>query len=135
MSPCKYKHKKKKSLKKNKRGAITLYIVWIITAIIIITITAVAAPMGVQFNAEMYAAGEQILADANDSISKINNTAVKTELYAAVDDALDSTQDTIEINANLFKYAWIVVIFLSAIIVFLYTRTLTEYQNFGGGFV
>ena len=117
--------------KLNKKGNITLYIVFIIMAIVIILITAVFAPMGVLFNVEMYKAGEQILLQANESISDINDTVIRAEIEDMIISAKDSASFNIEVNADIFKYSWVFIVILIAITIFLFSRRMVEYGNVG----
>lgn len=110
-----------------------MYIAFLIAAISIILIAAVLAPMGVLFNTEMYTAGEDILLRANESIQNINNATVRAEIQGVVGTALNSQQNNINVNANLFQYSWILIVALTAVVIFLYTRMMVEYT--GGGFV
>jgi hypothetical protein len=118
---------------KNKRGVVALYIVFIISAITIVLIASVFAPMGVLFNTKMYAAGLQIMETANTSISNISDPVIKAEIQATIQSAYDAADNNIDVNAALFQYGWILVIGLVAVIVFMYTRSLIEVG--GGGFV
>lgn len=120
--------------KSNKRGQVFLYVVWFFTAIIVLIVAAVAAPMGVQFNSALYAAGEQILLDANNSIQSINDTAVRTRVNAMLTDALAAQENNIEVNAGIFQYSWIFVLILTMVVVFLFTRQTVEFGQ-GGGFI
>lgn len=115
---------------KNKKAVLSLYIVFFILAIVIVTITAVFAPMGVLFNTEMYKAGEDILLQSNKSISEISDTAVKAEVQAVIAEAKSDAQTNIEVNADLFQYGWILLISIVGIVLFIYARQLVEY---GGG--
>lgn len=119
--------------KENKKAAITLYIAFFVAAVLVIVIAAVLAPMGVLFNSEMYKAGEDILAEANASIQNISDPVVKAQVQASINSAQASAQDNIEVNADIFQYSWIFILVLAAVMVFLATRTITEYQQ--GGFV
>lgn len=118
---------------KNKRASISLYFTLIVTAFILITIAAVIVPMGISFNSQMYAAGEKMLIRGNESIQAISDVNVKNTLTNAINEAKDSAAFNIEVNAGFFKYSWILVLGLSSLIVFIYTRKVTEYQT--GGFV
>lgn len=120
-------------MKKNKKGSASLYVTLIISAIFIITLAAVLAPMGVLFNTEMYTAGEDILLRANESMNDIDNAEVRAALQNVTSVAQSTAQDNIEMNANFFRYSWIFVIALAALITFVYTRRVVEFQ--GGGFV
>jgi len=117
----------------NKKAQVTMYVVWFMAAIIILLVAALGAPMGVLFNSELYAAGEQILIDANSSIQNIQNDSVRTSVTDMVTQALDAQENNIEVNANLFQYSWVFVLILSGIVVFLFTRRTVEFGQ--GGFI
>lgn len=124
---------KMKAKKPCKKAQVSMYFVFIITAIIIIVISAVLAPMGVLFNIKMYEAGENILLQANESISGINDPTVRAAIYNVTESALDAGQTNIEVNSDIFQYGWILVIVLSGIVIFIFTRRTVEYS--GGGMV
>ena len=117
----------------NKKGQVTIYITFIIIALIIVTIAGVLAPMGVEFNTRMYEEAEEIFLRANESIADIDNAEVRTRVYAMIDQALDSQENNIEVNSDIFQYSWVIVLGLTGIIIFLYTRRVIEFS--GGGFV
>jgi hypothetical protein len=118
---------------KSKKGQAVLYVYFIITAIIIVTIAAVLAPMGVRFNAAMYAAGEDILEDSKADIDAIQDNAVRKQVNATVEAALDAGANNIEVNAQIFQYSWVIVLILTAVVVFLNARRLVEVG--AGGFI
>lgn len=112
--------------KLNKRGSVMLYITFIITALIVILIGAFFVPMGVRFNSALYVAGEQILKDSQPDIDRIQDNAIRTQLNETLTTAKQASADNIEVNAQLFRYSWILVIGLVALIIFIFTRRLTE---------
>lgn len=114
-----------------KKAQLSIYFAFIIIAIAIIFIAAVLAPMGVKFNTMAYAAGENILLSANNSIAAIHNAGVKAELYNSTGQALGSIQNNIEVNNQIFQYSWILILGLTALIIFILTRRVVEV----GGFV
>jgi len=123
--PC---NKKKKM---NKKGQVVIYIVFIVSALFITVIAAFFAPMGVRFNSEMYAAGEKLMLESNETIQKIQDAEIKAELQGTMDNALGSTQNNIDVLASLYQYGWILVIGASALILFLFTRQLVEFRQGG----
>jgi hypothetical protein len=112
-------------------GQVSIYLAFIISAILIVVITAVFAPMGVLFNTRAYQAGEMIMLQANDSIYLIQDTEVRDRINATISASLSASENNIDINADLFQYSWILVIGLIGLVLFLYTRKLVEFQ---GGF-
>lgn len=120
-------------IKKAKRGVVALYVVFIISAITIVLIASVFAPMGVLFNTKMYAAGLDIMSKANTSIANISDPTIKAEVQATIQSAYDAADNNIDVNAAIFQYGWILVVGLVAVVIFMYTRSLIEVG--GGGFV
>ena len=116
----------------NNKGAVMIYITFIIMAFIIIFIAAFAIPMGIRFNTEMYKAGEKIINDANQSLEGIQNETMRAQIRAVLNTGLSGIKNNIEVNTALFKYSWIIVLGLTALVMFIYTRRLVEY---GGGIV
>jgi hypothetical protein len=81
----------------------------------------------------MFKAGESILAQTEDSIAGIQDPEVKAAVTDIVSEAKANTINNIEVNAALFQYGWVLVIVLTGLIVFLYTRRLVEVG--AGGFI
>lgn len=122
-----------KLFKGNKKGIVAIYIAWFIAMVTILLIASVLAPMGVKMNTELYKAGEMIMLSANQSIQNISDTEVKSQINSVMDSAFKAQQNNIEVNAQLFQYGWVLVIFCSTLVIFLFTRRISEFS--GGGFV
>jgi hypothetical protein len=114
---------------KHKRGNITLYLVFLIVAIILVLISAVLAPLGVLFNTEMFKAGENILSLAQADIDEIQDAAIKSEINDTITSAKTATLDNISVTSALFKYGWVFILVIIALIIFLFSRRLVEYQT------
>lgn len=117
----------------NKKANITIYIVFVLTAIITIIMGAVIVPMGTVFSVKAYEAGEKIMIIGNESTTSISDTAVREKIQANIGAGLDNSDYNVEITTNLFKYSWIIVLGLTALIMFLFTRKMVEYG--AGGFI
>jgi len=118
---------------KGKKGQIGLMVVFAVVAIIIVFMAAFLAPMLATFNAKIYEEGEQLLLKEQDTINNIQNIEARTTLNNSVNNALDATAQNIEINNAVFQYGWVFVVFLTALIIFIYARTITIQT--GGGAV
>lgn len=115
-----------------KKGTVSLYITFMVLAIVIVLIAAVFAPMGVLFNTKMFTAGEDIMLKANASISDINDATVRTQVYDTIDSGLDGVQNNINVNNAIFQYGWVFILVIAGLVIFIYSRRLVEY---GGGFI
>jgi hypothetical protein len=90
--------------------------------------------MGVLFNTEMYRAGEDIMRQANDSIQNISDATVKNELNEMIDSSFDAVENNITVNNSIFKYGWVFMVVLIALMLFLLSRSIVETQS-GRGFI
>jgi hypothetical protein len=118
--------------KRNKKGVLTFYLVFMILAMVIVFITAVMAPFGVLINTEFYEIGEDIMLDANETASKINNSDVRNAIQGSFSESLGGIENNIEVNNSIFQYSFIIVLIVGALFLFLYSRRLVEA---GYGFV
>jgi hypothetical protein len=114
----------------NKKGNITLYVVFIFLGIIIITIGALVGPIGVKFNTEMISAGERILNSTN--YNDIQDPAIRASVQDVVTSAQNSAVTNIQVSGGLFQYSWLILLIILLLIIFLYSRQLVEV---GGGLI
>lgn len=119
----------------NKKGSITIYLSVFIASVIIIVLASVLAPAGVLLTSEFYTAGENILLQANDSISNIADATVRGTLLNATDAAFNAGEMNIETLTDFYQYSWIIVLVMVGFIGFLFTRAMVERQTLGGGFI
>lgn len=117
---------------RGKRGQLAFLFVFFLLAIVIIIISAVMAPVAIEFNSKMYLAGESIIENAGTDIGNISNSAVRAELQSSLSNAQAATQYNIDINAGLFQYSWVLVVGLTLLVIFLATRRLVEVGGTGG---
>jgi len=112
-----------------KKAQVSMYVSWFFVSALIIAIAAVLAPAGIRFNTELYSAGEDILENSFDSIEGIQDENVRTAVNASVVEAQQATTDNIDILGAMYQYGWVVVLVISGIIFFLYSRRIVEYQQ------
>ena len=117
---------------KKKKAQVAIYVAFIFTTIVIIMITAFLAPMGVLFNSKIYVIGEDLMLQGNKSIALIQDDEVREAILGTVDKALLAQQNNIEVNADLFRFSWIFILGLTALVVFLFTRRLIATGGSGG---
>lgn len=118
---------------KNKKGQVTIFIVFMIVSLFIVLISAFFAPLGVRFNTEMYRAGEKIYLQTNETISEIQNDTARENIRGIISGGLSNVENNIEVNNSLFQYGWVFILILAGLVLFLWTRRLVEYG--GGGLV
>ncbi len=119
-----------------KKGQVSLYLVYIIVFIVVIFLTAFFAPLATLINANLYVAGERLILDANETISQISDATVKAEIQGILGTAQEATITNIEANAFMFQYGWVFILIIISLVMFLYSRTLVEFNTQrGGGFI
>lgn len=120
--------------KLNKKAVVMQYLGFLIIMGIIIVITALIAPAGALLSTEMYGAGETIMLQAQDGVSRIQDETVKNAVNESMASALDSTETNILISTATYKYAWIIFAVIAVVSLIVITRSLVEYnQQFGSG--
>lgn len=115
-----------------KKGQVTIYVSYLLTAFIILAITAVVAPTGALFTTEAIAAGDTILAQANESLNNIQNQTIKDEIGNIITSAREAGTMNIQVTTDLFKYSWVIMLVLVGIVGFLFTRQIVEFRPPGG---
>ena len=113
-------------IKKNRKAQLTIWFVYIVTAILIVLFTAMIIPFGIKFNTEAYSIGAKMIRSANDSLSKIDDANVTATLSATFDSALASEQDNIQVSTDIYKYSWIILLVMLGLILFLFARRTIE---------
>lgn len=118
----------------SRKGQISMYIFFVIFAVVLILIGSIIAPFGVLFSSEMYVAGEDILLMANQTASEISDPAIRDLLLGYIGEGVSAQTTNVQISSDLYQYSWIIVLVLAGLFIFMYTRRLVEVRG-GGGFV
>ncbi len=118
--------------KKNKKGNLTLAFVFLASSVILIILAGLFSPMLVSFSTIIIESGEGILIDSQPSIDNIQNEEIRNQLNTSLNTAIQSSADNVSILASFYAYAWIIILIVSAIIVFLFARMLVETGGRGG---
>jgi len=118
---------------RNGKGQAAIYFAWFLLALTILLIGAFVAPLGVRFSTEMYTAGEGILNDTMPTIEEIQDDEIRQSINNSVNRAKDNTDTNIAIATDLYQYSWVMLLIVTLIGLFLFTRKLVEYGS--GGFV
>jgi len=114
---------------KGKKGVISFAIAFIVFALIIVLIGAVAAPVLTDITVKMFAAGDDIMAMTQDGLNDINDTTIRDQINASLQSARGAQQDNIDVTTSLYKYAWIGIVGILFLGMFLLTRRSVETQG------
>lgn len=103
---------------------------FLILAFTIIIIGGLAGPIGARFSSEIFAVGEELLIETQQEVlPNINDPDIRNGLNASFNAAIASGTDNIEVATGLYEYAWIVLLVLTGIVVFLITRNSIPFQR------
>ncbi len=83
------------------------------------------------FNTQLYVAGEIALDDAIEWTDKINDTDVKTQIQNTLASSKASIPDQIDVLGFFYQYSWVIVIIAVLMVIFMQTR-LTVETSVGG---
>jgi hypothetical protein len=87
--------------------------------------------MGAVITSKLYVKGEEMLIEANETISLIHNDTVRTQIQSTLAQGTANTQSNIELYTAMFQYGWIIAAIITALVLFLYTRIRVEYGGSG----
>jgi hypothetical protein len=116
--------------KKNKKGQVAFYFIFLFIASIVILIGAVASPFGARLATEFYSAGEDLLIDTQTGvIPNIQDEGVRNALNDTFTSAVSSAETNITIATGLYQYSWVFVLVLVGIVIYLYARSTVAFQS------
>jgi predicted PurR-regulated permease PerM len=116
----------------NKKGNMTLVFVFLASSVILIILAGLFSPMLVNFSTIITESGEGILIDAQPSIDNIQDDEIRNQINSSLTGAIQSSADNISILAGFYQYAWVIILIVSGIIIFLFARLLVETGGRGG---
>jgi hypothetical protein len=128
--PC--SKKKRKGIGNiNEKGSISFYIIFVFLAFITLTLFVFLTPIMMDFNTRIYTAGEIALIDANETASQIQNADVRASFQSSLTSSQNSIPNQVAILSFFFQYAWIIVILVILLSLFIYTRQSVEAEKGG----
>jgi hypothetical protein len=102
-------------------------------SVILLVTAAVMSPFLVTFNTQLFAQGENILAQNDGFLLDIEDSTIKDQINGSIQAARQSSADNVSILATLYQYAWLIILFITFVILFLVARRNVEIR--GGGIV
>jgi len=113
----------------NKKGVILFWIVTLFVFVLIILTATIIVPLGKQYGEDTFTAGAEIILDAKEVISDINNETEKTEIISYLDDAYNSRDNSIELSNQFYEYGWLIILILTALGVFITAKAFYSRQQ------
>lgn len=115
----------------NENGNISFAFILIIIGVVVTFMFIVIAPAMQSYLTKVYAAGEPLIEDANSNAQTFGDSNVKNLMTGTLQDQKDSVSLQIEVLGLFYKFGWLFVLVISAILLLLFSRFLVE-RNAGG---
>jgi hypothetical protein len=115
----------------NEKGVFTYIFVFLMISILFILIFVIITPALQTFITKSYSASEILLKDANTTAGGLTNTNIKNTIQNTLDSQISNTGSQVEILGFFYQNAWIILIFIIAIVLFLLARQSVEVQQQG----
>lgn len=113
----------------NDRGQLSFSLVFLLSFIILVVIFAVMIPLGTTFITGMYQGGEDILTQANDTAQLIQDDSVRENVTSLITSATTATTENVSILTSAYKYGWVLILFIIAVMIALRARLIVEYNQ------
>lgn len=111
---------------KSKKGNVTLYISFFLITTFVVILASIISPLGTNISTKFFVAGQTMINQSNQYIENISDAEIKAELQSHFESASAAAVDNIEILTAIYKYAWVIVVIIVGIILFLYSRMQVE---------
>ena len=121
-----------RSFLRDKNANLSFFVVFVIVSVITIFLFAFASPLLIDYMTHTYNIGQDLLQDAEDQVSQIQDEEIKEDLQTSLEDAQESTAGQIELLSNFYKYAWALIIIVTVLVIFVVARSWVEYERRGG---
>ncbi len=116
--------------KKDRKGQVAFYIIFLFIATVVILIGAIAAPFGSTLATEFYSAGEDLLNDSlQNTVPTINDPDVRAALNDTFSSAVGAATTNIQVSTSLYKYSWLFVLILVGVVIYLVARSTVAFQR------
>jgi hypothetical protein len=114
----------------NKKGVFTYWLIFIFFTTLLLVLTAIFFPIATLEATEFYAAGAEIIQDSNSTISLIQNETVKLAIQDALTESQSAQQTNIEVYSGIYKYAWIIILSIITLLLFIQARRDVEGERY-----
>lgn len=112
----------------NQKGSLSYVMAFFMLSLSLIILFALIIPMIMAINTQMFeVAGNQILPDAEAAAANIQDANVRAAMQASISSAIGASTDNIDILSGFFQYAWLIIIFVIVVVMFILARRNVEY--------
>lgn len=105
--------------------------IFIVTFLFLLVFFMLAAPMTSRFSTEITKAGVELLEDTNAVASEIGDEGVRDTITGMATDAVSSMETNTVIGLTLSEYAWVLLVAIIALVIYLRSRMIVEREKRG----
>jgi len=113
----------------NQTGNLSFVVTFFIIAVGLTFLFIVIVPALQTYNTEMFRASEPIRTLAANQAALIEDPTTKAEFEEISTNQANVASTAQDILGTLFQWSWVIILFVSAIIIFLFSRSLVERQT------
>lgn len=117
----------------NQNGSISFVIYFVVLAFITLTLFVFLFPLVMNLNTAFALAGEPLLAQQSELAAGIEDATVKAQVESMIVSEKGVLPQITEILAFFFQYAWILIIFICIMALYIYTRNSVEAETYRAG--
>lgn len=117
---------------KNDEAVLGYFLALIFSATMLVFLFAFAIPFLTAFTIDMYAAGDTILANAEDELANIQNATIRQAIQGNLDNMQAATAENIDYLSFFYQYSWILIIIIVTFTIFILARKTVETKGYGG---
>lgn len=111
---------------RNEKGNVSLFFAFILIAIVGTMMFIILAPALQTFNLHIFEASEEIIQQNQAILPEIEDASYRADFNAILAEQLESQAFQIDVLGGLYKYGWIIILAIIALVYFLWTRQLVE---------
>lgn len=117
-------------LRKNDRGSLSYFFIFIFLAAILLTLFVIANPLMIEIETEFFSVGSDLIEDARSKVDTESDKA--DDLRSALDAAIASEEDNVKNLQGFFQYAWVIIIVVVTLVIYMIGRANMQRQSGSG---
>lgn len=121
---------KKINFIKNEDAVLGYFLAFIFAGTMLVFLFSFAIPFLTSFTVDLYTAGDDIIADAEDEIAGIHNVTIRQNIQDNLDNMQSATAENINYLSFFYQYGWVFVILIVTFTFFMLARQVVETKGY-----
>lgn len=122
-----------RKLKNNDYAVFGYFLVFILSAVMLVSLFSFFIPFLIDFSTDMYLAGDDLIANTEEKIAAINNATIRAQIQNNLDNMQSATAENIDYLAFFYQYSWIFIILIITFSIFMIARQTVETKGYAYG--